>query len=180
MTKSWNDADNQDGKRPDSIQVQLYADGKAQGEPVVLNDGNHWSHTWSELDEKSAGNTIKYTVKEVGETGGKIDFNGTEYQVVCTGDAATGYTITNSYTPETTEVSGSKTWDDANNQDGKRPTSITINLLANGEKVDEKTVSADDNWSWSFTNLPKYENGKEITYTITEDAVPDYTIDRRL
>ena len=175
VTKSWNDADNQDGKRPDSIQVQLYADGKAQGEPVVLNDGNHWSHTWSELDEKSAGNTIEYTVKEVGETGGKIDFNGAEYEVVCTGDAATGYTLTNSYTPETTEVSGSKTWDDANNQDGKRPESIKINLLANGEKVDEKTVSADDNWSWSFTNLPKYENGTEIVYTITEDAVPDYT-----
>ena len=38
VTKSWNDADNQDGKRPESIQVQLYADGKAQGEPVVLND----------------------------------------------------------------------------------------------------------------------------------------------
>ncbi len=175
VTKSWNDADNQDGKRPENIEVQLYADGKAQGEPVVLNDKNHWSHTWSELDEKSAGNTIKYTVKEVGETGGKIDFNGAEYEVACTGDAATGYTLTNSYTPETTEVSGSKTWDDANNQDGKRPESIKINLLANGEKVDEKTVSADDNWSWSFTNLPKYENGTAIVYTITEDAVPDYT-----
>ena len=105
VTKSWNDADNQDGKRPDSIQVQLYADGKAQGEPVVLNDKNHWSHTWSELDEKSAGNTIEYTVKEVGEIDGKIVFNGAEYQVTCTGDATTGYTLTNSYTPETTEVS---------------------------------------------------------------------------
>ena len=175
VTKSWNDADNQDGKRPDSIQVQLYADGKEQGEPVVLNVENHWSHTWSDLDEKADSKTIEYTVKEVGETDGKIDFNGAEYEVTCTGDATTGYTITNSYTPETTEVSGSKTWDDANNQDGKRPTSITINLLANGEKVDEKTVSADDNWSWSFTNLPKYENGKAIHYTITENAVPDYT-----
>ena len=175
VTKSWNDADNQDGKRPDSIQVQLYADGKEQGEPVVLNVENHWSHTWSDLDEKADSKTIEYTVKEVGETDGKIDFDGAEYEVTCTGDATTGYTITNSYTPETTEVSGSKTWDDANNQDGKRPTSITINLLANGEKVDEKTVSADDNWSWSFTNLPKYENGKAIHYTITENAVPDYT-----
>ena len=66
VAKNWNDADNQDGKRPENIQVQLYADGKAQGEPVVLNAENNWSHIWSELDEKSAGNTIKYTVKEVG------------------------------------------------------------------------------------------------------------------
>ena len=175
VTKSWNDTDNQDGKRPENIQVQLYADGKAQGEPVVLNAGNYWSHTWSELDEKSAGNRIKYTVKEVGETGGKIDFNGAEYQVTYAGDATTGYTITNAYASETTEVSGSKTWDDNNDQDGRRPESITINLFANGEKVDEKTVSADDNWSWSFINLPKYENGAEIIYTITEDRVPNYT-----
>src|SRR5699024_4746574 len=68
VIKRWNDANDQDGKRPESIQVQLYADGEKQGEPVVLNDKNYWSHTWSELDEKSAGNRIKYTVKEVGET----------------------------------------------------------------------------------------------------------------
>ena len=175
VIKRWNDANDQDGKRPESIQVQLYADGEKQGEPVVLNDKNYWSHTWSELDEKSAGNRIKYTVKEVGETGGKIDFNGAEYQVTYAGDATTGYTITNAYASETTEVSGSKTWDDNNDQDGRRPESITINLFANGEKVDEKTVSADDNWSWSFINLPKYENGAEIIYTITEDRVPNYT-----
>ena len=175
VTKNWDDAGNQDGKRPDSIQVQLYADGEELGEPVVLNAETRWSHTWSDLDEKAGGKTIEYTVKEVGETDGKIDFDGAEYQVTYTGNATAGYTITNSYTSETTEVSGSKTWDDANNQDGKRPASIKINLLANGEKVDEKTVGADNNWSWNFTDLPKYENGTEISYTITEDQVDGYS-----
>ena len=175
VTKSWADSDDQDGKRPESIQVQLYADGEEQGEPVVLATENNWSYIWSELDEKSAGKAIEYTVKEVGESDGKIDFDGTGYQVTYTGDAATGYTITNSYASETTEVSGGKTWNDNNNQDGKRPESITIRLLANGTEVDKKEVSANDNWSWSFTDLPKYENRAEITYTITEDAVPGYT-----
>ena len=175
VVKSWNDADDQDGRRPDSIQVQLYADGKAQGKPVVLNAQNQWSHIWSGLDEKSEGKEIEYTVKEIGETDGKIDFNGAEYQVTYTGNAAAGYTITNSYTPETTEVSGSKTWNDANDQDGKRPESITIRLLANGTEVDAKEVSADENWSFSFTDLPKYENGTEIDYTITEDTVDGYS-----
>ncbi len=175
VVKSWNDADDQDGRRPGSIQVQLYADGKAQGKPVVLNAQNQWSHIWSGLDEKSEGKEIEYTVKEIGETDGKIDFNGAEYQVTYTGNAAAGYTITNSYTPETTEVSGSKTWNDANDQDGKRPESITIRLLANGTEVDAKEVSADENWSFSFTDLPKYENGTEIDYTITEDTVDGYS-----
>ena len=97
------------------------------------------------------------------------------YDTSITGDASTGFVITNSHTPETTEISGSKTWDDADNQDGKRPTSITIRLYANGDPVKTETVTAEDGWKWSFTDLPKYAGGKEIVYTISEDAVPGYT-----
>ncbi|HGF7408655.1 TPA: Cna B-type domain-containing protein, partial [Enterococcus faecium] len=32
--------------------------------------------------------------------------------------------ITNTHVPETKEVSGQKTWEDNENQDGKRPTTI--------------------------------------------------------
>jgi len=74
------------------------------------------------------------------------------------------------------EISGSKIWEDSNNQDGKRPESITINLLANGEKINSKTVGKAEEWSWSFTNLLKYaEDGTEINYTIAEEAVVGYT-----
>ena len=76
---------------------------------------------------------------------------------------------------EKVEVSGTKTWDDNFNQDGKRPTSIKVNLLANGSKVQEKTVNADSNWTYTFANLPKYKSGQEITYTVTEEAVDGYT-----
>ena len=58
-----------------------------------------------------------------------------------TEDAVEGYTtemdgnnFVNSYKPETTEISGTKTWNDAEDQDGKRPESITVKLLANGEE----------------------------------------------
>ena len=95
-----------------------------------------------------------------------------------TGDAQTGFLIKNSHTPETTSVSGSKTWADADNQDGKRPKTITINLIKNNKKIDTKTVSAVDNWSWNFTNLPKYENGMEIIYSISEEKVADYSTTR--
>ncbi|MGY3742906.1 Cna B-type domain-containing protein [Leuconostoc inhae] len=74
-----------------------------------------------------------------------------------------------------TSVDGTKTWDDQNNQDGIRPDSITVHLLANGKEVTKKTVTAKDNWKYSFTGLPKFdENEKEIVYTITENVVPSY------
>ncbi|WP_119863584.1 Cna B-type domain-containing protein, partial [Megasphaera stantonii] len=82
--------------------------------------------------------------------------------------------ITNTHNPETTEVSGQKTWNDNEDQDGKRPKSITVNLLANGKQVQSKEVSETDGWKYEFTNLPKYENGQEITYTVMENQVPEY------
>ena len=85
-----------------------------------------------------------------------------------------GFNITNTYTTETTEVKGSKTWNDADNQDGKRPESITVRLLANGEEKDSQTVTADENgnWTYSFEKLPKYEAGKEIVYTVRTLPIP--------
>lgn len=74
-----------------------------------------------------------------------------------------------------TSVSGTKTWNDNNNQDGIRPGAITVNLLADGTQVASKTVTASDNWKYSFDNLPEYANGKKITYTVSEAAVDGYT-----
>jgi len=65
VTKAWEDNNNQDGKRPDSVQVQLCADGEAKGESVTLSSENNWSHTWTDLDEMANQEEIKYTVKEV-------------------------------------------------------------------------------------------------------------------
>ena len=166
VIKKWEDADNQDGKRPASIKVQLYGNDKKVGNEVTLNGGNDWTHTWTKLPKNADGNPIKYTVKEVG----KVDNYTTSYGE----DSQGNIIIYNKHTPEKTKVEGEKTWDDADDQDGKRPTSITVNLLANGKKVAEKTVTKDDNWKYSFTDLPKYEGGQEIKYTVTENAVPEY------
>ena len=169
VIKAWEDGNNQDGKRPTDIKVQLYADGSKQGEEVTLNAGNQWSYTWSGLDEMKSGQKIVYTVEEAGKIAG--------YDTVISGEAKTGYVITNSHTPELTKIFGEKIWDDGNNQDGKRPESITVNLFANGEKIDSKAVKADaeGNWKYSFKNLPKYADGQLISYTVTEDVVPEYT-----
>ena len=77
--------------------------------------------------------------------------------------------------PEKISVEGKKIWNDNNDQDGKRPDQIVINLLKNGVKFKSKTVKKDDGWKWKFEELDKYENGKEIKYTITEEAINGYS-----
>lgn len=168
VIKSWNDANNQDGLRPQSIQVQLYADGKESGTPVELTSDSGWTYTWRDLAEKKKGKAITYTVKEVGDVAG---YTASEP----TGNAEQGFVLTNSHTPETIKVEGTKNWKDNDDQNGKRPESIKVNLFANGELKESKTVTAKDNWKYSFTDLPKYENGTAINYTVTEDAVADYS-----
>lgn len=161
VSKIWVDENNQDGLRPESISAELYADGQETGNVLILNKGNNWSGRWTDLPKTRNGQEILYTIKEVKTKG---------YDAAITGDAANGFTITNTHKPEVTSIEGSKVWKDADNQDGKRPDSITVNLLANGEKQDNREVTEKDNWRFSFTGLPKYADGKEIVYTVTEDT----------
>ena len=159
-TKTWKDNDDQDGKRPDSIKVNLLANGKVvQSKTVKASD--NWKYSFTNLPEFENGKKISYTV--------------TENVVAGYTSTIDGYNITNNHTPATVKVSGTKTWNDNNNQDGIRPSSITVNLLANGQQVASKKVSASDNWQYSFDNLAAYANGQKITYTVTEDAVAGYT-----
>ena len=159
-TKTWKDNDDQDGKRPDSIKVNLLANGKVvQSKTVKASD--NWKYSFTNLPEFENGKKITYTV--------------TEDAVAGYTSTVDGYNVTNSHTPATVKVSGTKTWKDNNNQDGIRPSSITVNLLANGQQVASKKVSASDNWQYSFDNLAAYANGQKITYTVTENAVAGYT-----
>ena len=167
VTKVWKDKNDQDGKRPKNVVIKLLADGKETGKKVTLTKTNNWTESFTGLDEYKGGNKIVYTIKE--------EPVGNGYVSVVTGDAKTGFTVTNTRTPEKTTVEGIKTWDDKNDQDGKRPAEITINLLKNGVKVDSKKVTKADGWQWKFDNLDKYENGKEINYTITEEAISGYS-----
>ena len=57
VTKVWDDNDNRDGIRPDTIEVTLYRDGKAYAEvemgaslaTTIVTDGNKWTYTWNNL-----------------------------------------------------------------------------------------------------------------------------------
>lgn len=173
VTKAWDDAYNQDGIRPKNVQVQLYANGEASGDPITLNDGNEWKHIWENLDKYAAGKEIIYTVEEVAVPEGY-----TIATDAATGDMKTGYTITNTHTPATTEVSVTKAWSDADNQDGIRPASVQVQLYANDVAVNGKQIelSKTNDWKHTWTALPKFAAGQEIKYTVKEvGTIAGYT-----
>lgn len=172
FTKVWKDGNNQDGKRPEPStfvsKLHLKADGvEVTGyKPTVTDNGNGtWTAQYKDLPGLSSGKTYSVTEDSISPYTSDSD------------SVADGGTLTNRYTPETVTVSGKKTWNDGNNQDGKRPESITVRLWANNVEKAHTTVKADadGNWTYSFENLPKYEDGREIAYTVTEDAVAEYS-----
>ena len=161
--KTWNDNDNHDGKRPSAITINLLANGvKVASKEVKPDAEGNWLYQFDNLDVvDDAGNLIAYTVSEEPVAGYETSVEGTN--------------ITNSRTPEVTEVAVKKVWDDKENKDGLRPDKVTVRLLADGQEVAVKEITATDNWQASFTDLPVYKEGKKIVYTITEDPVAGYT-----
>ena len=125
---------------------------------------DNWTYEFTDLPKYEGGKEITHSIDEESVEGYTKTVD--------------GYNLKNSYTPETVTVKGTKTWDDKENQDGKRPDKIKVllNKTVNGEttKVAEKEVTK-DNWTYEFTDLPKYEGGKAITYSIDEEAVEGYT-----
>src|SRR5699024_9698395 len=111
-------------------------DGEETGHEVELNEANNWQGNFTDLNVNNDGKAIAYTVEEVKVEG---------YQSFVTGPPKDGFVITNTYEPERIDIKGTKTWDDADNQDGKRPIERTVKLLANGEEKEIITVTdADD------------------------------------
>ena len=169
VTKVWNDNNNQDGKRATAVTIKLLADGVDTGKTLTLNEANGWKGTFTGLPKKANGVDIVYTIKEEPVPSG--------YTVAITGDT-TGFTVTNTYTPETINIPVTKVWNDNNNQDGKRATAVTIKLLADGVDTGKTlTLNEANGWKGTFTGLPKKANGVDIVYTIKEEPVPSgYTV----
>ena len=152
VTKVWV------GPQASSAKVTLFADG-VEKDSVTLNAANGWAHTFTNLDKYNNGTEIVYTVTEEPIA---------NYDSVVTGNAANGFTVTNTNT-EKTAVDVTKTWV------GTPAASVTIKLFADGIEKETVTLTAADNWTHTFTNLDKYANdGHEIVYTVDETPVTNY------
>ena len=183
-TKHW--IDNGEN-RPESIKIHLFAEwddkeGSHKKEELsvspitVTGTGDDWA--WS---QEIPLNEIVICDEDNDDLKEKIKYKDiTIEEDVPEGYTASydGYDITNKKDSiPTINITGSKTWDDNNDEQGARPSSITIKLLADGEEVRSKTVTASDNWSWTFSDLPKYkkDGSTEIRYEIKESPISDYS-----
>ena len=164
ITKAWNDENNQDGLRPKTITAVVNgSDGSARF--VQLFEGQNWATNLNNLPKYKNGTEIQYTVKENA-------IPGYETEIKQTGDS---YAITNSHTPAVVTVSAVKVWDDANNQDGIRPSLIQVTLTGSDGSVRNAAITKNDGWTYQFKNLPKYKNGMKIDYTLQEANSNPYT-----
>ena len=176
--KIWNDGDNQDGRRGTVIfhlnKTVNGVTGIVPGQDRTIYPSTPASGltvSWTNLPTKENGKSVTYSVTEEYKAVDGFDYETSGPAVI---DGV--YTFTNTYTPKTIRIPVTKTWNDSENQDGSRPESVTVHLYANG--VDTKktiTISEGSDWKGEFTDLPVYESGQKITYTLKEDVPDGYT-----
>lgn len=170
VSVTWDDAENQDGARIEAVEAELYANGEATGNKVTLNAENNWTAKFASVDVKKDGTRIKYEVKGTEADG---------YDVSVAGDILDekGLVLTYKHIPAVVNVSARASWNDANNQDGIRPTDTLVQLYADGTALGDKTViESNKEWTKTWSNLPKYKAGKEIAYNVIAYAVSGYTV----
>ena len=175
VEKVWDDAEDQDGIRPGSISVTLKADGEAVGEAVTLTEATGWKYSWTELAKNAEGKegvAIVYTVVEAEVE----DYTVTYGTITEVAEGKYEIEITNTHEPETTEVTVLKVWEDDDDNDGKRPGSISVTLKGDGEEVSTAILSEENEWTYTWTELPVNAAGEEITYTVEEAAIDGYEL----
>lgn len=175
--------------------IELVSDGLIYG-GAILEEANDWTYTFLNLDKDSkvdirerldsngvvhlANYTIKesevpYYVSFVSSNSTSINplmpsetkfFDGKEEKIT------TGIKITNKL--ELINLTVSKVWNDKDDFYGKRPANVTINVFKNGEIINSIVLNKDNGWKYELKNLPKYDNGKLINYSIDEVNITYY------
>ena len=177
--KVWNDNEEQSSRRPESI-ILVVKNGEQEVESkevsnsnLVAGTTNKWSVEFEGLQKYDEnGQEIKYTIEEKEKNPGDLHFYQAEENNVAVEDNQA--TIRNYFVrPEdVVSVTVTKNWNDSDNVNGRRPTSIKLQVKNGENVVSEQEVSAKNNWTYTFTDLPKYDdNGKEIEYTVAEAEV---------
>ena len=80
------------------------------------------------------------------------------------------------FAADSTTLTGSVIWIDNDNGAGRRPQSVLVHLLADGQDTGiSVTVDEAMGWKYSFENLPRFKDGKEIVYSVRESEVEGYS-----
>lgn len=166
VEKVWEDDNDRDGLRPDSLTVGLFIGDAADPiQTVVLNDENEWEYTFK---YDSLENPGVPTVREIDDVEGYT----VETTVVSENDTSKNIKLTNTHVPATWDLAVRKVWDDS--AKGREANEVTV-WLETGENAkvsgSERKLNAENNWYTVYENLFKYADGKAINYTVVEKSL---------
>ena len=160
VTITWSDNNDSDGNRPSDVTIRLYADG-VEVNSHVCSSVESWSYIFTEKPRYSEnGDEITYSVNIDGMPSYSASIN--------------GYNITLNYYPEVTSKSVSIIWNDDNDAQKVRPSSVAVSLSVNGTQRQVETLSASNGWTSTVNNLPTVVNGMTATYTWIPQSVMRY------
>ncbi len=179
--KIWADGNEKhDSSKP--ITLGLFRDGRSI---ATTTTAVNWSYSFGEQPkyalegadladgEKADGHVFEYQVREQEIPAGYVpDYN---VEVIANGDYY--ITITNNVRDEKTPltISGEKIWTDGNDKHNAETEKVKIELFRSDMTDAWKTTETALDWTYSFTDLPKYnERGEWINYTVKEVPVDGY------
>ena len=155
--------------------IELVSDGLIYG-GAILEEANDWTYTFLNLDKDS-----NVDIRE------RLDSNGVVHLANYTIKESEVRYYLSSVSSNSTSInplmpSETKFFDDTEekitssikNFYGKRPSDVTINVFQNGEIVNSIVLNKDNGWKYELKNLPKYDNGKLINYSIDEVNITYY------
>ena len=153
VKKEWNLKGTEGVVVPETIKVQLTANGNAYGDPVELHASENWTYTWDNLPKSDAAREINYSVREIeapkGYTVSAVTNTNTESRVI---------TLTNTYT------NGKKVTFSKEDVAGKELPGATMSIsVKDGEEVSR----------WVSTSEKNVVTLAPGNYTLTELTAPD-------
>lgn len=157
VSKVWDDNDNENKIRPESIEVQLIAKLKGSNEEFVVETRTidakaEWKTVFKNLPKENNGVELEYSVKEKDITG---------YDSKISGNAEDGFTIENKPTPTTTTTTTEAT------------TSTSTTEVTTSTTTTEPTTS-----STTGTTAPTTSGTEPVTSPTTTPKVPPTTGER--
>ena len=163
LNKVWEDDSDRERIRPSSLDFDLVLNDETVLATITLDEENNWTTMIADVPKRFNGVKAHYSWRE-------HEADGYTVKVENVGNTTT---FTNTHETETVTLGISIDWEDAGNQ--ARPSSLSM-VLTSSEQSRVVTLSGANNWETEIT-VPKYADGKELSYSWVEPEVAGYTLD---
>lgn len=165
----WDDENDTDGLRPSAWVLELTgSDGS-----VRTQTGTALTCVFDSLPQQEEdGTPIIYHIRASRPRGYSV--------ILPSGGKVTGnqITITWEHEVDPSSVTVRGTFDDEENADGFRPSTVTLKLTGGGKTYSERvSVSGNGKYEYQFVSLPSYEGGEEASYKLKISEVSGYHTD---